>query len=75
MSLFRILIISFLYFSEILLLWIAWRGQFASAGFGLGLIAMVGGMMFLVPFLLIIHVKANGEMQKFLMGKRKRASA
>jgi hypothetical protein len=51
-------------------LWIMWRHEFSLPGIVLGLIASVGGMMFLTIYLLIVSVQTKGDMKQVLMGHR-----
>jgi hypothetical protein len=50
-------------------LWLAWRHHFSTGGLALGLLGAVGGTMVLAPYLLIVSVKANGNMKEILLGK------
>lgn len=50
-------------------LWVAWRHQFTSAGLALGLLALFGGGLFLTTYLLIVSVRAKGDMHEVLLGK------
>ncbi|MEM6451793.1 MAG: hypothetical protein AAF703_15935 [Cyanobacteria bacterium P01_D01_bin.105] len=52
-------------------LWIAWRHQFSPLGLVLGLIATVGGMMFVAPYLLLATFRANGNMETLLLGEQR----
>ena len=49
-------------------LWVAWRHQFSGAGLVLGLFALFGGSFFLTAYLLVVSVKARGEMKEILLG-------
>lgn len=49
-------------------LWVAWRHQFSGAGLVLGLFALFGGSFFLTAYLLVVSVKARGEMKEVLLG-------
>ena len=51
-------------------LWVAWRHHFSVAGIGLGLLATVGGIVFLSLYLLIMLPRANGSIKSLLLGPR-----
>jgi hypothetical protein len=55
-------------------LWTAWRHHFTPAGLGLGVVAVFGGMAFLLPYLLIVSLRNKGDMKAIMMGQT-RASA
>ena len=48
--------------------WTAWRHGFSPAGLALGAVALVGGAGFLLPYLLIAAVRANGDPARLLLG-------
>lgn len=50
-------------------IWVAWRHQYSPGGLVLGLVAVLGGILFLAPYLLMAHVRAKGNMQEVLLGK------
>lgn len=50
--------------------WVAWRHSFSPAGLGLGLIAVIGGMLFMAPYLLIVSFRTRGDIDKLLLGER-----
>ncbi|MEO0348983.1 MAG: hypothetical protein AAF282_02920 [Cyanobacteria bacterium P01_A01_bin.15] len=52
-------------------LWIAWRHQFSPDGLALGLVATVGGIVVLAPYLLFATFQANGDMNVLLLGKKR----
>ncbi len=49
-------------------LWVAWRHKFTATGIVLGLIASVGGILFLAPYLLYAISQANGDAKALLLG-------
>ncbi len=49
--------------------WIAWRHQFTVAGVVLGALAVAGGVLFLVPYLLVISFRVQGDAIAFLLGE------
>ena len=55
-------------------LWVAWRHDFSVQGLGLGLLAAVGGILFLTAYLLALTLQANGCMKQVLLGARRAAA-
>jgi hypothetical protein len=55
-------------------LWVAWRHDFSARGLGLGLLATVGGILFLAAYLLVLSLQANGRMKDVLLGARRAAA-
>ena len=51
-------------------LWVAWRHGFSAAGIALGVGASLLGMIFLATYLLVASAKANGDIEKVLLGDR-----
>lgn len=49
-------------------LWIMWRHHFRLAGIGLGLIGMVGGMMYFPLYVLAASFQGNRDMKTLLIG-------
>lgn len=49
--------------------WVAWRHNFSGPGLLLGLIASVGGMLFLAVYLLVVSFRSNGDMRTLLLGE------
>jgi len=64
----------FLCFLLLSALWVSWRHNFSAAGFALGAIASVGGMLFLSAYLFIVAGQVDGDVRKLLLG-RARANA
>lgn len=52
-------------------LWVAWREDFSARGLGLGLLATVGGMLFLAAYLLVLSLQAGATMKRILLGARR----
>ncbi len=52
-------------------LWVAWRDDFSARGLSLGLLAAVGGILFLATYLLVLSFQANGNMKQVLLGARR----
>ena len=55
-------------------LWLAWRHRFSPLGLLLAVGGLFGGMMFLVPYLLIASFSANGDINELLLGKARAGS-
>jgi hypothetical protein len=51
-------------------LWVAWRHQFSAAGLVLGLLAFLGGSLFLTVYLCVLSWLTRGDMEQMLMGRR-----
>ncbi|HAU68477.1 MAG: hypothetical protein P8I38_11450 [Arenicella sp.] len=49
-------------------LWVAWRNQFSVSGMALGLLAFVGGAMFLTLYLLYLLSITKGDIKDLLVG-------
>jgi hypothetical protein len=52
-------------------IWVAWRHQFTGGAIALGVVAFVGGMMFLAPYLLWASAQAGGDVKILLLGKER----
>ncbi len=52
-------------------LWVAWRHDFSAKGLALGLLAAVGGILFLATYLLVLSLQANGSIKQVLLGARR----
>jgi hypothetical protein len=50
-------------------LWTAWRNQFSPLGLGLGVVALVGGISFLAPYLLFLSFQENGNIKSVVLGR------
>lgn len=48
--------------------WITWRHRYSPLGFAMGGLALIGGMMFFAPYLLLASIRARGEITPFLLG-------
>ncbi len=55
-------------------LWTAWRHQFSAAGFLLGVLALLGGILFLATYLLVVSWIAKGDMKQMLLGTTRAAT-
>lgn len=55
-------------------LWVAWRNNYSFTGVGLSVIAFLGGIMFLAPYLLYLSFQSKGDMKEFFMGKSRRVN-
>jgi len=54
-------------------LWVAWRHQFSGAGLALGVLALLGGGLFLTTYLLIVTAQSSGDVKEVLLGKARAA--
>jgi hypothetical protein len=52
-------------------LWTAWRHGFSPLGLVLAPVAFVGGAGFLLPYLLLLTLRARGDMRAVLLGARR----
>ncbi len=52
-------------------LWVAWRHDFSARGLGLGLLAAVGGILFLAAYLLVLSFQADTTIRRMLLGARR----
>ena len=50
-------------------LWVSWRHQFSPAGLALGVVAFLGGMLFLSIYLLIHIRRSRGDIRTVLLGE------
>jgi len=50
-------------------LWVAWRNKFSPLGIALGLVAFVGGILFLSVYLIILSFNPNNSVKELLIGK------
>lgn len=63
--------LDFLCFLTLSALWTAWRGGFSAPSLLLAVVAFFGGAGFLLPFLLILTIRARGDMAAVLLGVRR----
>jgi len=49
-------------------LWVSWRHNFSATGLALGVVASLGGMLFLSAYLFIVAGQADGDVRKLLLG-------
>ena len=49
-------------------LWVSWRHQFSAAGIVLGLLAFLGGALFLSAYLLVESFRTGGDDKALLLG-------
>lgn len=64
--------LDFLLFLILSALWTAWRSGFSGAGLGLALFAFFGGAGFLLPYLIFLSFKEEGDLNRMLLGARAR---
>ncbi|MBD2626839.1 hypothetical protein [Trichormus variabilis] len=57
-----------LIFLSLTAIWVTWREGFTPKGFLLGVVTLVGGAMFVCPYLLFATYKANGDPKELLLG-------
>jgi hypothetical protein len=55
--------------------WTAWRNGFSPAGLALGLIAFLGGALFLLPYLTYLAWRHRGDTAAILLGRNPGAPA
>lgn len=65
--------VDFLSFLSLSALWVAWRHRFSAGGLALGLVAFLGGMTFLAPYLLWASGRAGGDVRVLLAGEARAA--
>jgi hypothetical protein len=63
--------LDFMCFLTLSALWTAWRGGFSAGSLALAVVAFFGGAGFLLPFLLILTIRARGDMAAVLLGMRR----
>ena len=61
--------LDFLCFLILSALWTAWRNGFSPLGLVLAVVAFFGGSGFLLPYLLVLTLRARGDMAVVLLGK------
>ena len=61
--------LDFLLLLTLCALWVAWRHRFSRAGWALGTLVLVGGVLALVPYLLVAIARANNDPRALLLGK------
>ncbi|WP_371432631.1 hypothetical protein [Novosphingobium sp.] len=64
--------LDFLCFLVLSALWTAWRNGFSAGGLFLALVAFFGGAGFLLPYLLFLSFRENGDPVRVLAGARLR---
>lgn len=64
--------LDFLCFLVLSALWVAWRHRFRAPGLLLGLVALVGGSLFLSAYLLVESLRRRGDVAALLLGERAR---
>ncbi len=63
--------LDFLGFLMLSAIWVAWRNQFTPASLLLALIAFLGGMTFLPPYLIYRSFQTNGNLNQMLLGEQR----
>ncbi len=54
-------------------LWVMWRHHFSGGGIMLGLLAPIGGAVFLTAYLMVVSFQVRGDMKLLLLGERRAA--
>ncbi|KTE42366.1 hypothetical protein ATE62_04910 [Sphingopyxis sp. HIX] len=64
---------NFDFFTFLLLsgIWTAWRNDFTLGAFALGLVAMLGGMLFLSAYLTLLSFRHGGDVDAIILGVRR----
>jgi hypothetical protein len=52
-------------------LWVAWRHRFSGVGVALGIVAILGGALFLSAYLLVESFRAQGDVAALLLGQHR----
>ncbi len=52
-------------------IWVAWRHDFSGAGLALAAVASVGGILFLSVYLIVQIGRAEGDVERLLLGDRR----
>jgi hypothetical protein len=63
--------LDFMFMLALSALWVAWRHEFSIAGLVLGLLAFLGGSLFLTTYLCVLSWLTIGDMEQVLLGKRR----
>jgi len=63
--------LDFTFFLALTGLWVAWRNKFSSLGIILGLVAFVGGIVFLSVYLFFLSFNSNDSVKEILIGNNK----
>lgn len=66
--------LDFMTFLSLSAIWVAWRHHFTAGGIALGVVAFLGGMMFLAPYLLWASARAGGDARVLLLGRTRAAA-
>lgn len=60
--------VDFMTFLMLSALWVSWRSRFRPAALALGVVAFLGGMLFLSTYLLILTSRPGATIQAILLG-------
>ena len=60
--------LDFMFMLALSALWVSWRHQFSGVGILLGLLAFLGGALFLSIYLFIVAGQTNGNTKELLLG-------
>ena len=61
--------LDFMFMLALSAVWVSWRHRFSALGIFLGLLAFIGGSLFLGVYLLVQSVRVNGDPKLLLLGK------
>jgi hypothetical protein len=62
--------LDFMFMLVLSALWVAWRHRFSAAGLALAVVAAFGGALFLSVYLLVLSLRAKGDVREVLLGER-----
>ena len=51
-------------------LWVMWRNHVSGKSIVIGLVAMILGIIFFAPYVLVLLVQEKGDLKKVLVGNR-----
>jgi hypothetical protein len=63
--------LDFMFMLMLSALWVAWRHQFSIAGLVLGLLAFLGGSLFLTAYVFVLSWLTRGDIEQMLLGRRR----
>jgi hypothetical protein len=66
--------LDFMFMLTLSALWVAWRHHFSIGGLVLGLLAFLGGALFLTTYLFVVSWLTKGDMKQMLLGKTRAAA-
>jgi len=60
--------LDFMFMLSLSALWVSWRHQFSAVGLALGLLAFLGGALFLTVYLFVLSFQTKGDAREILLG-------